>query len=133
MFENMSSANILLVLHYIPLFVAAFIWFFKTFEKGRGSFIADILGLLSIPVVVFIIVVIGSSTKNSSQGTIADWFFIFSMLSVLILPLVTIIAHFLFGRLMGRFCHQFKPDDESSDVFVFWKKSIFEITRGRSK
>jgi len=129
MIDNMSSAGILLLLHSIPLILGICIWFFKKFEDGPGSLVADILGLCSIPIVIFIISVIGSSTKNSTTGTIADWFFIFSMLSVLILPLVTVVAHFLFGRLIGRFCHRFKSGAQGHDIFYFWKKSILRHTQ----
>ncbi len=83
----------MIAIHYLPLLIAFFWWSTRTVQLNWRSLSADVL---SIPSVLLVLLGI----PNTSQA-VAHWFFVFSAVTLGALPLATIGAHVLAGRLLG--------------------------------
>lgn len=74
----------------------------RGYRRKKLSYILDVFGLLCLPVTLFVYVAI-TLPGNASTGSGHQWFLILSALSALTLPIGTIAAYILAGRVVGRY------------------------------
>ncbi|MGH6808620.1 MAG: hypothetical protein ACREEJ_17540 [Ensifer adhaerens] len=92
----------LIAIHYVPLLLALFWWSSRSVPSNWLNLLADALGIVSILIIFATYPIISDSSPGGTSGNGAGWFLIFSMLTYGLIPLVTISAHVLVGRLLGR-------------------------------
>lgn len=97
----MISREFVVVIHYIPMLVAIFVWSNLGSRRSVLSTCGDIVGIIGI---IFSIVLIQAylSRVDPSVGGFLEWFLIFSMLTLGLLPLATVTLCVFAGRLIGR-------------------------------
>ncbi len=110
MFKFIASVGLspfLMTIHYVPLLTAAIIWSFVEAELSTRSAIADLVGIFGL-LVAFLLYFVFSDGRTGAEGGAAQWFVIYSILSIGSLPIVTIGLHFLAGRQIGRCIRHFR-------------------------
>ena len=101
--EFLGLGNALLAVHLFVLGITAWIWSRKPVIKSRFSTVLDVLGFVSILVTLAIFLIFLFDTEpNASTGNAASWFLIFSVVSLGIIPAITLLSFFLTGRLIGK-------------------------------
>ncbi|MEM8812541.1 MAG: hypothetical protein AAGF59_07985 [Pseudomonadota bacterium] len=107
--DEFGLGGFLLLLHLVPMAVAILIWCNKRIARRWVSVLFDCLGLFATPVALIILFVVSEDQyPGGSAGHPAGWFLIFSMLTLGVLPLLTLASCFCSGRFVGRAVHWFR-------------------------
>lgn len=97
----------LFLAHLIPFFIALRIWSKKHINRSFKSIIYDLLGYVSVPIsLIFGLIFLDVGSPGGATGDHSGWFLIFSVMTLGLLPLLTMTFYFCSGRLAGRFIYK---------------------------
>jgi len=92
----------LLAIHWVPLMLAAWKWPFRS--SGGTSSVQFVLGIASWLVVLgCVFIFFDFRPRSFGGGHGAGWYLVYSLLTLGVLPAMTITCHVLAGRFLGRY------------------------------
>jgi len=101
--SHFGLGGALVAIHIIPFVIAFLVWLKKSYTQSSAAKIMDIIGIISLPVFVLVLLFVSEDKHpGGSAGHAAGWFFIFSLLSFGLLPIFTLLTSFFSGRFAGR-------------------------------
>ncbi|ATU94082.1 hypothetical protein [Phyllobacterium zundukense] len=100
--DAVGISPFLMTVHYVPLLIAATVWSYHDVKISNWSKLADALGAFGVFLMLLMLPVFFDDGSGRDSGGAAQWFVIFSFLSLGFLPAASIAFHCLVGRLIGR-------------------------------
>ncbi|MEM9331702.1 MAG: hypothetical protein AAGA53_10270 [Pseudomonadota bacterium] len=100
-FFGLSKA--LALVHLVAFVIAVKIWSKRHVARNASSLFLDFLGVLGTLLAFFMfLILMFEGEPNPSTGNTGTWFLIFSVVTLGLVPLLTLLSFFLSGRFVGR-------------------------------
>ncbi|MGI9349991.1 MAG: hypothetical protein ACR2O3_00395 [Rhizobiaceae bacterium] len=100
-------SKLFLGVHLVVLYVAYMIWSRRPSGKTWKTVFANILGVLSIPLsIVLALIFLFDGPPHAGTGNAASWYLIYSVVTLGIVPAITLFSFFLTGRIAGKIMYK---------------------------